>query len=55
MASTRKRTTKDGQTFYEIRVSCGRGKSYLTTPLVSSGGLEPESYREGPGKGDCGV
>ena len=31
MASTRKRTTKDGQTFYEIRVSCGRGKSYLTT------------------------
>ena len=31
MASTRKRTTKDGQTFYEIRVSRGRGKSYLTT------------------------
>jgi len=30
MASTRKRTTKDGQTFYEIRVSRGRGKSYLT-------------------------
>ena len=24
-------TTKDGQTFYEIRVSRGRGKSYLTT------------------------
>ena len=31
MASTRKRTTKDGQMFYEIRVSRGRGKSYLTT------------------------
>ena len=31
MASTRKRTTKDGQTFYEIRVSRERGKSYLTT------------------------
>lgn len=31
MASTRKRATKDGQTFYAIRVSRGRGKSYLTT------------------------
>ena len=31
MASIRKRTTKDDQTFYEIRVSRGRGKSYLTT------------------------
>lgn len=31
MASTRKRTTKDGQIFYEIRVSRGREKSYLTT------------------------
>ena len=31
MASTRKRTTKDGQIFYEIRVSRGRGKSYLST------------------------
>ena len=31
MASTRKRATKDGQTFYKIRVSRGRGKSYLTT------------------------
>lgn len=31
MASTRKLTTKDGQVFYEIRVSRGRGKSYLTT------------------------
>lgn len=31
MASTRQRTTKDGQIFYEIRVSRGRGKSYLTT------------------------
>ena len=31
MASTRKRTTKDGQVFYEIRVSRGRGKSYLST------------------------
>lgn len=31
MASTRKRTTKDGTIFYEIRVSRGRGKSYLTT------------------------
>ncbi len=29
MASTRKRTTKEGQTFYEVRVSRGRGKSYL--------------------------
>lgn len=29
MASIRKRTTKDGQIFYEIRVSRGRGKSYL--------------------------
>lgn len=31
MASTRKQTTKDGQIFYDIRVSRGRGKSYLTT------------------------
>lgn len=31
MASIRKRTTKDDQVFYEIRVSRGRGKSYLTT------------------------
>lgn len=31
MASTRKRTTKDGQIFYEIRVSRGRGRTYLTT------------------------
>jgi len=31
MASTRKLTTKEGQLFYEIRVSRGRGKSYLTT------------------------
>lgn len=31
MASTQKRTTKDGTIFYEIRVSRGRGKSYLTT------------------------
>ena len=31
MASTRIRTTKDGQTFYEIRVSRGRARSYLTT------------------------
>ena len=31
MASSRKRTTKDGQIFYEIRVSRGRGKSHLTT------------------------
>lgn len=31
MASTRKQTTKDGTIFYEIRVSRGRGKSYLTT------------------------
>ena len=31
MASTRKLTTKDGRVFYEIRVSRGRGKSYMTT------------------------
>ena len=30
MPSIRKRETKDGQVFYEIRVSRGRGKSYLT-------------------------
>jgi len=30
MASTRRRITKDGRSFYEIRVSRGRGKSYLT-------------------------
>ena len=30
MASCRKKTTKDGRSFYEIRVSRGRGKSYLT-------------------------
>ena len=30
MPSTRKKETKDGRTFYEIRVSRGRGKSYLT-------------------------
>ena len=31
MASTRRRTTKDGRDFYEIRVSRGRGKAYLTS------------------------
>ena len=31
MPSTRKKTTKDGKTFYEIRVSRGRGQSYLTS------------------------
>lgn len=31
MASTRKRTTKDGQIYYEIRVSRGRGRTYLTS------------------------
>lgn len=31
MPSTRKKTTKDGRVFYEIRVSRGRGQSYLTT------------------------
>ena len=31
MASTRKKTTKDGRDFFEIRVSRGRGQSYLTT------------------------
>lgn len=31
MPSTRKKTTKDGQVFYEIRVSRGRGQSYLTS------------------------
>ena len=30
MPSTRKKTNKAGQVFYEIRVSRGRGKSYLT-------------------------
>lgn len=30
MPSTRKKTTKTGATFYEIRVSRGRSKSYLT-------------------------
>ena len=30
MPSARMKTTKDGRTFYEIRVSRGRGKSYLT-------------------------
>lgn len=30
MASTRKLTTKDGRTFYEISVSRGQGKSRLT-------------------------
>lgn len=41
MASTRKRTTKDGQIFYEIRVSRGRGKSYLTTRWYP-----PEGWRK---------
>ena len=31
MASVRKKATKDGHEFYEIRVSRGRGKSYLST------------------------
>lgn len=31
MASIRKRTTRDGRDFYEIRVSRGRSKSYLST------------------------
>ena len=31
MPSTRKKTTKDGKVFYEIRVSRGRGQSYLST------------------------
>ena len=30
MPSARKKTTKDGKIFYEIRVSRGRGKSYLS-------------------------
>ena len=30
MPSTRRKTNKAGQDFYEIRVSRGRGKSYLT-------------------------
>ena len=30
MPSTRKKVNKSGQAFYEIRVSRGRGKSYLT-------------------------
>ena len=30
MPSIRKRTTKDGQVFYEIRVSRGRGQAYLS-------------------------
>lgn len=30
MPSMRKKVNKSGQTFYEIRVSRGRGKSYLT-------------------------
>lgn len=30
MPSTRKRTTKDGQEYFEIRVSMGRGKTYLS-------------------------
>lgn len=30
MASTRKKTTKDGREFYEIRVDMGRGRSELT-------------------------
>lgn len=30
MPSTRKKTTKDGREFYEIRVSRGRGKTYLS-------------------------
>ena len=31
MASTRLKTTKDGKPYYEIRVSMGRGKSYLSS------------------------
>ena len=31
MPSIRKKTTKNGRDFYEIRVSRGRGKSYLST------------------------
>ena len=31
MPSTRKKKTKDGREYYEIRVSRGRGQSYLTT------------------------
>lgn len=31
MPSTRRKTTKNGKTFYEIRVSRGRGQSYLST------------------------
>lgn len=30
LPSTRKRTTKDGQEYFEIRVSMGRGKTYLS-------------------------
>ena len=30
MASTRKKTAKDGREYYEIRVSRGRGKTYLS-------------------------
>ena len=38
MASTRKQTIKDEQVFYEIRVSRGRGKSYLFTRWYPSEG-----------------
>ena len=31
MPSVRKKTNKTGQVFYEIRVSRGRGQSYLTS------------------------
>lgn len=36
MPSIREKTTKTGNKFYEIRVSRGRGKSYLTTRLKKS-------------------
>ena len=42
-ASTRKLTTKDGQIFYEIRVSRGRGKSYLTTRWYPPEGWGPKA------------
>lgn len=36
MPSIREKTKKTGNKFFEIRVSRGRGKSYLTTRLKNS-------------------
>lgn len=50
MASTRERTTADGRRFYEIRVSRGRGSSYVTTRWYVPDGWSKKAIERGLAK-----